>query len=151
MSYITKLTRGLLHAGGRYSRRRRHERYDDERQEPETDDAGRARPRPGDARAQAPLAPVRDEPDDGRRLRRRALGALWRLRARWSRRTAADVYAAAVHRSDTEGVARPGARNGSAGRDRDGSVRNRTGLIPPPSQMRRSPRSASSLGIGWRW
>src|SRR6266516_3787031 len=108
-----------------------NERFNDERSEPEIDDAGRAWPRPRNARTQAPLAPLCDEPDDGWRLRRRTLGPLRRLWPRRSWWTGADVYAATVHRGNAEGLARPGARNGTAGGDRLRSIGDRTGLISP--------------------
>src|ERR1700674_3803268 len=93
-----------FHTGGGSSRRR-NERLHHERQEPEIDHAGRTGPRPSDARTEAPLAPLRDGSDDGRRVRRRALGPLRRLQPRGSRWTAADVYAAAVHRGNSESLA----------------------------------------------
>src|SRR5439155_25630247 len=111
-----------------------------EREEPKAGDAGRARTRPGDPGTQAPLAPLHGGPDDGRWLCRWALGPLRRLRARRSRWTAAANEPPAIHRGDTQSLARPGARHGPAGRERAGATAD-AGLadFPLPFERRSFP------------
>src|SRR5438094_10610044 len=103
------------------------------RKEPEARDAGRARTGLGDPGAQAPLAPLHGGPDDGRWVRRWALGSLRRLQTRRSCWAAAADEPAAIHRGDTQSLARPGPRHRPAGREHAGATADAgvTDFLPP--------------------